>query len=40
MLLIYEGDYLNGKRNGKGKQYHWNGELEYEGDYLNGYRKN
>ena len=27
---------LNGKRNGKGKEYYNNGELEFEGEYLNG----
>ena len=35
--LLFEGEYLNGKRNGKGKEY-WNGELEFEGEYLNGER--
>ena len=34
--LIYEGEYLNGKRNGKGKEYNDNGKLIYEGDYSNG----
>jgi len=34
--LKYEGEYLNGKRNGKGKEYNRNGELIYEGLYLNG----
>ena len=33
--LQYEGGYLNGKRNGKGKEY-YNGELIYEGEYKNG----
>ena len=27
----FEGEYLNGKRNGKGKEYDENGELLYEG---------
>ena len=36
--LEFEGDYLNGERNGKGKEYENNGILKYEGDYLNGYR--
>ena len=31
--LIYEGEYLNGKRNGKGKEYN-KGNLIYEGEYL------
>ena len=34
--VIYEGEYLNGKRNGKGKEFNENGELIYEGEYLNG----
>ena len=34
--LIFEGEYLNGKRNGKGKEYYDNGKLKYEGEYLNG----
>ena len=33
--LIFEGEYLNGKRNGKGKEY-YNGKLIFEGEYLNG----
>ena len=33
--LIFEGEYLNGKRNGKGKEYNNNGNLEFEGEYLN-----
>ena len=31
---------MNGKRNGKGKEYNNNGELEFEGEYLNGKRWN
>ena len=34
--MIYEGEYLNGKRNGKGKEY--NITLYFEGEYLNGKR--
>ena len=34
--LIYEGEYLNGKRNGKGKEYGSYGRLIFEGEYLNG----
>jgi len=33
--LLYEGEYLNGKRNGKGKEYCEN-VLIFEGEYLNG----
>ena len=36
--LLYEGEYLNGKRNGKGKEFHFFGKLEFEGEYLNGKR--
>ena len=25
-ILIFEGEYLNGKRNGKGKEYHYDGK--------------
>ena len=31
-----EGEYLNGKRNGKGKEYYENGNIKFEGEYLNG----
>ena len=33
--LIYEGEFINGKRNGKGKTFRQN-ELEFEGEFLNG----
>ena len=37
--LIFEGEYFNGKRNGKGKEYYFvNGNLIFEGEYLNGKR--
>jgi len=36
--IEFEGEYLNGKRNGKGKEYYFNGNLRFEGDYLNGKR--
>ena len=36
--LIFEGEYINGKRHGKGKEYNYNGKLEFEGEYLNGER--
>ena len=38
-ILKYEGEYLNGKRNGKGKEFDINGKLIFEGEYLNGLRK-
>ena len=36
--LKFEGEYLNGKRNWKGKEYNSIGKLIYDGDYLNGKR--
>ena len=36
--MKFDGEYLNGERNGKGKEYHVNGELKFEGKYLNGKR--
>ena len=32
--LIFEGEHLDWKRNGKGKEY-YKGQIEYEGEYLN-----
>ena len=34
-ILIFEGEYQKGKRNGKGKEYYDNGELEFLGEYIN-----
>ena len=31
--LIYEGQYLNGEKNGKGKEYYWDNRLKFEGEY-------
>ena len=36
--LIFEGEFLDGKRNGKGKEYYKEGKLKFEGEYLNGER--
>ena len=36
--LKFEGEYLNGKRNGKRKEYDYNGKLSFEWEYLNGKR--
>ena len=33
--LIYEGEYLNGQRNGKGKEYDYDGNFLFKDDYLN-----
>ena len=38
--ILFEGEYFNGERNGKGKEYDEdNGELIFEGEYLYGQRK-
>ena len=34
--MLFEGEYLNGKRNGFGKEYYENGILKYVGKYLDG----
>ena len=31
-ILIFEGEYKNGKRNGEGKEFYENGELKSEGE--------
>ena len=38
-ILIFEGEYSNGERNGKGKEY-MNYELIYKGEYFKGKRWN
>ena len=37
--LEFEGEYLNGERNGKGKEYNHQKKLKFEGEYLNGKKK-
>ena len=37
-ILIFEGEYKNGERNGKGREYSYDGYLEYKGEYKNGKR--
>ena len=34
--LVFEGEYVNGQKNGKGKEYGWNGSVKFEGEYING----
>ena len=34
--VIFEDEYLNGKKNGKGKEYNYEGKVIFEGEYLNG----
>ena len=36
-LILFEGEYLNGFKHGKGKEYS-GGSLIFEGEYLNGLR--
>ena len=36
--LLFEGECLNKKRNGKGKEYNYTGKTLFEGEYLNGKR--
>ena len=36
--LIFEGDYLNGLKNRRRKEFDYDGKLIFEGDYLNGKR--
>ena len=38
-LIKFEGEYFNGEKNGKGKEYNIEGNLIYEGIYLNDKRK-
>ena len=35
-MLLFEGEYLNGKRHGKGKEFNAEGELILECEYLYG----
>ena len=35
--VIYDGDFLNGKRCGLGTSYYDNNEIEYDGKWVNGY---
>ena len=36
--LIFEGEFLNGVRNGKGKEYYKEGKIKFDRKYLNGKR--
>ena len=38
--VIFEGEYLNNERNGKGKEYYHNCKLKFEGEYLKGKKWN
>ena len=39
-ILQFEGEYINGLRNGKGKEYYDNGSIQFEGEYLHDKRWN
>ena len=34
--VYFEGEYVNGKKHGKGKEYNYQGKLIFEGEFLNG----
>ena len=34
--LIFEGEFLNGKKNGKGREYFGDGRVKCEGEYIKG----
>ena len=36
--LEFEGEFLNGKRNGQGKEYNYEGKLVYKGQFINNRR--
>ena len=36
LVLIFEGEYINGEKNGKGKEYYEDGKLKFEGEYKEG----
>ena len=38
--ILYEGEFLNGERNGKGKEYNWCRDLIFKGEYFKGKRWN
>ena len=38
--LIFDGEYLNGKRSGIGREYNSKGIIYYYGEYVNGHRWN
>ena len=37
--LEFEGEYLNGEKHGRGKEYDNDGKIKFEGEYLNGKKK-
>ena len=39
-ILLFEGEYKNGKKNGLGIEYSFIGKIIFEGEYENGIKKN
>ena len=39
-ILIFEGEYLDKKRNGKGKEYHYDGRIKFKGEFMKGKKIN
>ena len=37
-IVIFKGEYLNKKRNGKGVEYFQNGKIKFDGEFFNGKR--
>ena len=35
-VLEFEGEYLNGEKNGKVKEYYYDDKLKFEGEYIIG----
>ena len=36
LLIIFECEYINGKKSGKAKEYYNDGKLIFESEYING----
>ena len=39
-LIYFDGEYINGERNCKGKEYYKNYKINFEGEFLNGKKWN
>ena len=37
--ISFVGEYFNGLKNGKGKEYYPNGKISFRGEYFNGLKK-
>jgi len=38
--MVFKGEYSKGKKNGKGREYYFNGKIKFEGDYLDSLKWN